>query len=200
MTGAFAHLALMPRWLCWREEPRGKGGKPTKVPYCATGGHASRTDPATWTLRAVAEAALPGLLGGGHRGGIGIVLGDLGHDAHLAGLDLDSCLDDGLVSDWAAQILLTARTYCETSPSGSGLKLYFYVAGDDVRPFLDKIGVRPDQWGCRCSVGRNSADHGPAVEVYCSARYFAVTSKCWVQSPPITLPCWITLFSPIWRS
>lgn len=183
MTDAFFHLAHMLRWLCWREEPRSQGGKPTKVPYCATGGRASSTDPTTWTLRDLAEAALPGLLGGGHRGGIGIVLGDLGHDAYLAGIDLDSCLDDGLVSDWAAQILLTARTYCEMSPSGTGLKLYFYIVGADVRPFLDKIGVRPDQWGCRRSVGPDSADHGPAVELYCSGRYFAVTGKHYVQSP-----------------
>jgi len=183
MTDAFGNLAGMLRWLCWREELRGQGGKPTKIPYCPSGGYASSTDPATWALRAVAEAALPNLLAGGRNGGLGIVLGDLGHDVHLAGFDLDSCLDDGLVSDWAAQILLTARTYCETSPSGTGLKLYFYVVGDDVRPFLDKIGVRPDQWGCRRSAGPNSADHGLAIEVYCAGRYFAVTGKHWAQSP-----------------
>lgn len=184
MTGAFLHLALMLRWLCWRNEPRGPANKPTKVPYCARGGYASSTDPATWTPYAEAEAAAQRLLSGyAAGGGVGLVLGDLGADLYLCGLDLDSCINDGLVADWAAEIIATAKSYGECSPSGGGIKIFFYCATDDVRLFLDKLSVQSNAWGCRRSVGPNSGDHGPAVEVYCSARYFAVTHQHWGQTP-----------------
>src|SRR5262249_14329947 len=65
-------------------------------------------------------------------------LGDLvGHDVHLGGFDLDSCLVDGVVADWAQRILDLAETYSEISPSHPGIKLYFYISADDVRSFLD---------------------------------------------------------------
>ena len=75
-------------------------------------------------------------------------------------------------------------TYTEISPSRCGLKLLFYTAREDVRPFLDQIDVRADQWGCRRSVpGANAANHGPAVEVYFAGRFFAVTGERWPHSP-----------------
>jgi putative DNA primase/helicase len=75
-------------------------------------------------------------------------------------------------------------TYTEISPSHHGLKLFFYCTAEDVRPFLDRIDVPPEQWGCRRSVvGANSGNHGPAVEVYFAVRYFAVTGERWPGSP-----------------
>ena len=180
MTDAFVHLAGTSRWLIWREETR--GGRPTKVPYAVGGGHASATDPSTWRTRREAEAFARRFLNGS-AGGIGIVLGNIGADTYLCGLDLDSCIDDGLIDDWAAAILDSAASYAEISPSGRGVKTLFYVDGARVRPFLDCIGVAADAWGCRRSIGSNSADHGPAVEVYCNARYFAVTGNHWAKTP-----------------
>src|SRR6266850_924019 len=75
-------------------------------------------------------------------------------------------------------------TYTEISPSQRGLKLFFYCTSGDVRPFLDRINVNPDQWRFRRSVlGANAGNHGPAVEVYLALRYFAVTGERWLHGP-----------------
>ena len=109
----------------------------------------------------------------------------MGGDVHLAGFDLDSCLGEHLeLAPWAKPYLNDFPTYAEISPSRRGLKLFCYAASEDVRPFLDRIGVDPDKWGCRRSVdGADAADHGPAVEVYFALRYFAVTGERWRNSP-----------------
>ena len=181
MTAAFDDLANSRRWLFWRSEQR--GSKPTKVPYACSGGYAKVDDPSTWATRDEAEAAARRFINGTD-GGTGIVLGDVGNDLHLCGLDLDSSVSDGLIADWAAEILSAASSYCEISPSGLGLKIFFYANSEDVRPFLGRIGVPASSWGCRRSVGgADSRDHGPAVEVYCGRRYFTVTTRHWGQSP-----------------
>jgi len=175
-------LASEPRWVAWRNEPR--GGKPTKVPYAVNGKRAKADDPATWGTRDEAEESAAQLVNG-QGGGVGIHLGDLGNDRYLAGIDLDSCLDeDGTVASWAAAILLAVPSYAEVSPSGQGLKLFFYIARQDVRPLLDRIGAHHRQWGVRRDVpGENARDHGPAIEIYLSNRYFTVTNHKWPSAP-----------------
>ncbi len=112
-------LAHDARWVAWRNELR--GGKSAKVPYAPSGGRAKADDPATWGTRADAETMAAKIVNG-QGGGIGIELGDLGDDTYLAGIDLDSCLDEGgTVAAWAASILDTVRSYAEVSPSGHGL-------------------------------------------------------------------------------
>jgi Family of unknown function (DUF5906) len=177
-------LAEEPRWVAWRNEKRGNHGKPTKVPYAPNGGKAKADDPATWGTRTVAEATAAKLVNG-QAGGVGIELGDLGGDTFLAGIDLDSCLDeDGTLAPWAQAILDVVPSYGEKSPSGGGLKLFFFIASEDVRPFLDLIGVAPSQWGTRRDApGESSRAHGPAVEIYLSHRYFAVTDQRWPSQP-----------------
>ena len=74
---------------------------------------------------------------------------------HLSGIDLDSCIaDDGTIAPWAVEILSIVPTYTERSPSGRGLKQFFFTANKNVRPFLDQIGVPPDAWelGAVCRV------------------------------------------------
>jgi predicted P-loop ATPase len=165
------------RWVAWRSERRGK--KFTKVPYAPGGGKAKADDSETWGTRSEAEARAR-LIVNGLGGGVGIELGDLGADLHLAGIDLDSCLHDGDVATWAAAILEAIDTYAETSPSGSGLKLFFYVSAEDTRWFLELIGVEADGWGCRRDApGEDARDHGPAIEIYFAGRYFAVTDNKW---------------------
>jgi hypothetical protein len=178
----FDTLAHEARWVAWRNEPRGR--KSTKVPYAPNGKRAKADDPATWGTREEAERCAAKLVNG-HGGGIGIQLGDLGNDAQLAGIDLDSCLDEhGIVAPWAETILSSLPSYVEVSPSGRGLKVFFYVASEDVRPFLDRIGAQHGQWGVRRNVpGEDARDHGPAVEVYLSNRYFTVTGDKWPSAP-----------------
>jgi putative DNA primase/helicase len=176
-VSAFDSLADEPRWVAWRNERR--GDKLTKVPY-GRGGLAKANDPATWILRAEATL-LASRIANGYGGGIGIELGDLGSDLYLAGVDLDSCIDDkGCLAPWAEWILVELPTYCEVSPSGTGIKAFFYVASDDVRRFLKLIGISDAaQWGTKRSVGHNGANHGPGVEIYFSHRFFAVTYGLW---------------------
>jgi putative DNA primase/helicase len=173
-------LAQQPRWVAWRNELR--GGKPTKVPYAPNGKKAKADDPSTWGTRSEAQARAKRIVNG-RGGGIGIQLGDLGGDTFLAGIDLDSCLaDDDMPAPWAVVILNATSTYTERSPSGRGLKVFFYVASEDVRPFLDRIDA--DQWGVRRGIpGEDGRDHGPAVEVYLAGRYFTVTGDVWSGAP-----------------
>jgi putative DNA primase/helicase len=125
-SGALERFAPLLRWLRWREEIR--KGKTTKVPYhCDRPRRAKSTDPGTWGTRAAAEAALPQLaVAEGCRKGVGITLGDLGDGHVLFGVDLDHCRDpdSGALDPWASDIVERVGTYCEVSPSGTGVKLY----------------------------------------------------------------------------
>jgi hypothetical protein len=184
MTGAFAALLDEPRWLAWREEER--DGKPTKVPYAAHGQvRGSATDPATWGTHAAA-AARARQLDDGRKVGCGTVLGDLGGDLFLAGIDFDSSLDENrTLALWAGRIIAALGSYAEVSPSGRGLKAFFYLAADDVRWFLDRLGVAADKWGTKRGIpGISGADHGPGIELYCSHRYFTVTGALWSADQP----------------
>ena len=181
MTGLSA-LAHERRWVAWRYEVR--GGKPTKVPYAPDGRKAKANDPSTWGIRAEAEFSAKKIVNG-RGGGIGIQLGDLGADIHLGGIDLDSCIsEDGALASWAAEILSAIPTYAERSPSGHGLKMFFFTPSEEVRRFLDRIGVPTSALGTRRSVpGHDGRDHGPAIEIYLGARYFAVTEDRWPGTP-----------------
>jgi hypothetical protein len=180
-VSAFEALAAEPRWVAWRNEQR--KDKKTKIPYAPAGGMAKADDPSTWGPRMAAEQRQK-RISNGLGGGIGIELGDLGGDTYICGIDLDSCLDCDKLAPWAAAILKAAPSYAEISPSGTGIKLFFYMANEDVRPFLNLIGVDHDKWGCRRDApGADGRDHGPAIEIYCSHRYFAVTERPWPGMP-----------------
>jgi putative DNA primase/helicase len=168
-------LAAEPRWVGWRNEER--GNKLTKVPYSTVGKKAKADDPSTWRSRTEAESVAAQIVNG-LGGGVGIELGDLGGDLYLGGVYLDSCVDleQKCLTGWAEEILDAMPTYAEVSPSGKGVKAFFYCAAEDVRRFLDAIGVDGDKWGTKRGVeDQGGADHGPGIEVYLSHRYFTVT-------------------------
>ena len=203
LAAAFAPFAEEPRWLSWRLQVRGsaKAG-PTKVPYDPTRsgadfGYGSSTDPATWGTRAQAERRAKELSRGGVTG-IGITLGplgDLGDGAFLAGVDLDSSLANGVLADWAASVLAVVQSYAEISPSGNGVKSFFLIREEHVRPFLDLIDVPAGQWGCKRGIpGLDGSAHGPAIETYCAERYFTVTERLWSAAHPLpVLLAWTQL-------
>jgi hypothetical protein len=100
------------------------------------------------------EAAL--LIHGQVEDGVGVALGAVpGTDLVLSGIDLDHCYVDGQLEERAGDILATARSYGERSPSGQGL----HILG------LGKIGTTKVNSG---SVG---------LEIYSAARYFTVTGN-----------------------
>src|SRR5215472_8564983 len=186
-------VAEEPRWVAWRNEDR--GGKPSKVPHNPRGGKARADDPTTWGTRAEAETKAAEIVEA-QGGGIGIELGDLGGDAYLAGIDLDSCLSaEGALAPWAEAILAVVQSYSEVSPSGRGLKTFFYIVREDVWPFLELAGIAdPEQWGFKRAIGEDARNHGPAIEIYCDRRFFAVTGDRWMTQPDqVMLMDWPTL-------
>src|SRR5262249_11094239 len=99
----FEQFADEPRWIAWRNEPR--GDKLTKVPYGASGRPAKANDPSTWLTRAKA-VELEKRITNGLGSGIGLELGDLGADLYIVGFDLDSCIDENrCLALWAEKIL-----------------------------------------------------------------------------------------------
>jgi hypothetical protein len=98
----------------------------------------------------------------------------------------------GVPAMWAAAIVKALDTYTEISPSGRGLKAFFYVRSGLVRTFLDLLGVDQNAWGTkRGIIGRPGGRHGPGIEIYASGRFFTVTGRRWPASPNgITLLNW----------
>lgn len=162
-----SRLAPLTRWVLWRNENR--NGRATKIPKQITGKEASSTDAKTWATRAACETARERI----GADGVGIILGDLGNGYTLAGLDLDSCITDGTTAPWAESILTAFGTYAETSPSGTGCKLFFLLRGGDMPRVRDLMG---DKLG-RSWKAQGAGDHPPAIELYMGGRYFTVTDK-----------------------
>ena len=122
---AFTDLVDEKRWVAWRIEPTGK------VPVNpATGGRAKTNKRATWDTYIAARRRA-------HRAGttnVGLV--------SVHGLDLDDCrnAETGEATDWAIEIIETARSYTEVSPSKTGFKVFF---ADGIKAEKEVIEVPP---------------------------------------------------------
>jgi hypothetical protein len=181
MTAAFDPFADLPRWVAWRNERR--GDRTTKVPHSPHGGPAKADDPATWGTRAEAEARARRLVNG-EGGGIGIELGDLGGGTALGGIDLDTCRrDDGSFEPWAREIIDRFASYTETSPSGTGAKIFFCYQTDALPTIREAMGG--PQHGREFKRG-NGKDHPPAIELHLSNRYFTITER-YLDGAPDTI-------------
>jgi primase-polymerase (primpol)-like protein len=178
-----AELQERPHWVLWRYETR--DGEPTKVPYSPHGGRAKANDPATWgTFEQAVEAyrARPD-----HWSGIGY---EFSSDDPYCGVDLDSILDPttGEFLGWPEsfvqkcdakgsvpaprQIVEALCSYCEVSPSGTGVKML-------LRGKIPPGGHRRDADDKDARNGKT-----PGVEMYDSGRYFTVTGRRVPTSPP----------------
>jgi hypothetical protein len=162
-------IARAPVWVGWKTEQR--DGKPTKVPYDPrTGQHAASDASATWATRREAEswAAIHG------GDGVGVVL-CLVDSAHLGGIDLDSCRNPttGELAPWAAAIVDRFQTYTEISPSGKGVKLFFWISQAD---WSASASIMEDGRHGR-AFKNGGGEHGPGIEVYRGKRYFTVTDN-----------------------
>jgi len=170
-----AALAPRPLWVAWQTEDR-PDGKPTKVPY-ATSGPAERKAkadaPATWGSRPAAEKRAMALAKPYGIGGVGIELASLGDGRSLAGIDLDTCRDPetGAMESWAEDVAATFDCYAETSPSGTGAKLFFTYDATALPDFRAVMGN--SKFGKQFK--RGGGDHPPAIELHLGNRYFAVT-------------------------
>ncbi len=122
-------------------------GKMTKIPYAITGQKASSTDPATWSTYEEAFKVSPQ---------VGIIFTPL---QDLLGIDIDHCLEGTNIvhaeKEVIERFIKEANTYCEISPSGTGLHLFLSLT-EPFAPIANK--------------------HAP-FELYSKGRYFTVTNN-----------------------
>ncbi|MGN5882463.1 phage/plasmid primase, P4 family [Staphylococcus simulans] len=113
-------LKELPKWVLWRAEWNEKQQQFSKVPYSFAGYRASSTKKDTWTLFNPIYTLYEQ---NNKYDGIGFVLSD---DDEYIVLDIDNAVDretNELKTDLAHEMV--QLTYCELSPSGTGLHCFF---------------------------------------------------------------------------
>lgn len=157
-------LQAHPQWVCWMATPSTKkeNPKPDKVPVNArTGQPASTTTPNSWSSYHEAVNFYQSKLGVQHTvstkngprtgpiAGIGFVMTE--SDPYV-GIDIDGCINtEGKITPFAEEIINRVGCYTETSPSGTGIRIF-------VKGTFPKKGHRDSK-----------------LEVYQSKHYLTVT-------------------------
>ena len=171
---ALVPLAAMPRWVLWRWQmkPERRSGKPrdpadrgswTKPPL-TTEGRLARTDE-DGDLRPYADL-FPALSTGSFSGAGFAPRAEDG----LLFLDLDECRDkeSGAVAAWAARIAAQCRSYCEVSPSGTGLRIVGLAGGYAGSPTKTPFVLTAE--GAEADAGAEGKG-----EIYRGANYVTIT-------------------------
>lgn len=159
VDGIPARMLDTPRWAPWRAVWNAKKQKYEKIPHRASRPEhgLSNKNQAGWVRFDVAMQAY--LQHPDKFSGVGYLMtGKHG----VTGVDLDHCVTDGKIDDWALEVAAKLDSYTEISPSGTGL--HIMVAGDV-----------PEDW----------TNHDRGIEVYGGneARFLCVTGK-WVAGSP----------------
>lgn len=148
-------LIELPQWVLWRAEWDNKRQQYNKVPYSYAGYRASSTNNDTWTI----FDAIHNLYEKNDQyDGIGFMLSD---DDNYIVLDIDKAIDETgqITSDLALD--MTEITYCEKSPSGTGLHCFLK-------------GELPSE--------RKKKRSDLDIELYDNARFMTVTGESIGQS------------------
>jgi len=150
-------------WVLWKSEVRNE--KKTKIPYYIKNDAltlASSTDPDTWsdfhTLNKIIK-------GKPKDKGIGIVFEPT---VGIIGVDFDKCVTDGVIDKAIIKFVNKAKTYCEYSPSGTGIHLLFQ-SSEPIK--LEK--------------NKHYITDIISIETYTWGRYFTFTEKETEQSKPL---------------
>ena len=108
----------MPKWVLWRAEWNDKRQQYEKVPYKSGGHKASSTNSTDWSNFDFVHKILEN---NDLYQGMGFVLS--ANDKYIV-LDIDNAIDENgqINSDLALE--MTELTYCEMSPSGTGLHCF----------------------------------------------------------------------------
>ncbi|SHC91541.1 Putative DNA primase [Staphylococcus aureus] len=141
-------LKLVPNWVLWRAEWNEKQQKYGKVPYSINGYRASTTNEKTWCDF---ESVSVEYEVDERYSGIGFVLSD---DNNFICLDIDNAIDEKGQINSELALKMMQLTYCEKSPSGTGLHCFFK-------------GKLPDN--------RKKKRTDLDIELYGSARFMTVT-------------------------
>lgn len=148
-------LASLERWIRWDHKAT-TGGKKTKIPLTVDGRPGSTTDPSTWTTYDNVKD-FPKI-------GFVFVEGD-----GLIGIDLDHVIQGKILAGWARDIIESAKSYCEFSPSHEGL----HIIGRGKKPaWLPNRVDMPNEAG---------------LEVYTQGRYFTFTGEVFENHSAISL-------------
>jgi hypothetical protein len=119
-----ASLRASHRWLVWKygEKENAKGKKPKLPVDLQSGRCVDKANAACYSFADVAAAS-------GYEG-----IGFLPVHPYI-GVDLDNCISDGAVSDFAKKVVQHCNSYTELSPSGKGLRIW--VRGNAVKAAQD---------------------------------------------------------------
>lgn len=142
-----------PVWICWKREER-NNGRIAKVPMNPFDGrYGDVTNLAKWTTFEKAVDACKKY----NMDGIGFVFSE---DYGFVGIDIDHCIDeDGVLSDFAKDIVDELNSYTEFSPSGTGIHIYCKGKLQEGKRRDSKLGI----------------------EVYDNDRFFTVTGDTGVS-------------------
>lgn len=153
-------LMAMRRWAPWKGAYNAERHKFDKVPRNARQPEygLSTASPEKWFSHD--EALQAYIRSRGMLDGIGFVMTDV---QGVVGIDLDDCVDGSNVAPWALEVVRSANSYTEVSPSGKGLRIF--AVGE-----LD---------------GADWNNHEVGIEVYggSSARFLTVTGQRWSDAP-----------------
>lgn len=158
-----------PQWVVWRLEPT-KKDKLTKVPYVAISPQKKAASTRTSDWGTFGDALRAYLNPENQLDGIGFVFSK---DDDFVGFDLDKCRDPetGQVAPWALHVLERLPTYCEVSPSGTGIKgiAIGKLPGDGTKRAIKKVP----------SLAKLDPNAHPeaAIEMYDRGRFFTLTGE-----------------------
>lgn len=121
-------LATLRQWMLWSDEYG------TKVPYQTNGRRAKSNDPSTWNTLDECLANTSG------RSGVAFCFAA---DDPFCGVDLDDCIENGVLLDWAQEIVDRFRgvAWIEYSPSGTGIKITTKATKPDASRCSNNKGV-----------------------------------------------------------
>lgn len=151
-------------WGLWRYVNIPGKHKPAKIPFTVRGSRADTTDPSKWVSF---TRALEVYNNGGGYDGLGFLLT---RENVYVGIDIDNCVQDGVVADWAREIINRYGSYTEFSPSGRGVKIFL-----------------ASKW--RPGPGAKQGLKRSNIELYFSERYFTVTGKHVPDTPQLINDC-----------
>lgn len=104
-------LKQLPIWCVWNIEKGGKIPYNPRTGYKAQSNNLNSFTPFKTASKAVYDGRYNGV-------GIGIFYG-------ISAIDIDHCLNDGIISDMATDIIQRMNSYTEISPSGNGIRIIF---------------------------------------------------------------------------
>lgn len=159
VNGISEDLKSWPQWVLWKGFPsQSRPGKIDKKPYQINGQLASSTNSKTWTSFENAVKVFQT----GKYDGIGFVFTE---ECPYSGVDIDGCIEDGIIETHAKDLLVKLNSYTELSPSGKGI--HTIVKG-------------------KKNPGSRSRKAGSHVEIYSSGRFFTITGHR-LESTPDTI-------------